>query len=43
LENSHKKGKIPIKKGKFPFVAAHVAFDKRASFLQIPIKRGKFQ
>jgi len=28
--------------GKFPFIAEHVAFDKRASFLQIPIKMGKF-
>jgi len=28
--------------GKFPFIVEHVAFDKRASFLQIPIKMGKF-
>jgi len=30
-----------MKMGKFPFIAEHVAFDKRASFLQIPRKRGK--
>jgi len=41
-ENSHKNGKVPIKMGKFPFIAEHVAFDKGASFLQIPIKMGKF-
>jgi hypothetical protein len=28
--------------GKFPFIVEHVAFAKRASFLQIPIKMGKF-
>ena len=37
-----KNGKVPIKMGKFPFIAEHVAFDKRTSFLQIPIKMGKF-
>jgi len=28
--------------GKFPFIAEHLAFDKEASFLQIPIKMGKY-
>jgi len=28
--------------GKFPFIVEHVAFAKRASFLEIPIKSGKF-
>jgi hypothetical protein len=28
--------------GKFPFIVEHVANAKRASFLQIPIKMGKF-
>jgi hypothetical protein len=40
--NSHKKRKIPIKIGKFPFIVENVAFDNRAGFLQIPIKSGKF-
>jgi len=33
LLNSHKNGKIPIKMGKFPFIAEHVAFVKRESFI----------
>jgi len=37
-ENSHKNGKVPIKLGKFPFIAEYVAFKKKESFLQIPIK-----
>jgi len=41
-ENSHKNGKILIKMGKFPFIAEHVAFEKRASFLQISVKMGNF-
>jgi len=28
--------------GKFPFTVEHIAFDKRASFLQVHIKMGKF-
>jgi hypothetical protein len=28
--------------GKFPFFVEHIAFDKRASFLQIPLKMGNF-
>ena len=27
---------------KFPFIVEHVAFAKRASLLQIPLKMGKF-
>jgi len=41
-ENSNKNGKIPKKMGNFPFFAENVAFDNRASFLQISIKMGKF-
>jgi hypothetical protein len=47
--SSYKIGKIPknmgkfLKKmGKFPFIVEHIAIDKRASFLQIPIEMGKF-
>jgi hypothetical protein len=28
--------------GKFPFIVENIVFDKRASFLQVPIKMGKF-
>jgi hypothetical protein len=28
--------------GNYPFLDEHIAFDKRASFLQVPIKLGKF-
>jgi hypothetical protein len=28
--------------GKFPFIDEHIAFEKRANFLQIPIDMGKF-
>jgi hypothetical protein len=28
---------------KFPFIVEHNVFEKRANFLQIPIKMGKFQ
>jgi len=28
--------------GKFPFIVEYVTFNKTASFLQIPIKMGKF-
>ena len=35
-------GKFKKKMGKFPFFAEHVAFDYRASFLQIPKNMGKF-
>jgi len=31
--NSHKNGKIPIKMGKFPFIAEHVAFVMKESFI----------
>jgi len=42
FENSHKNGKIPKKMGKFLFIVEHVAFPKRASFLQISIKMGNY-